>query len=260
MAAEAMSDASDERILMRADGTAIAYHRVPGKSPGVIFCGGFMSDMSGTKATALEAHCRRVGRACLRFDYRGHGRSSGAFVDGTVGLWAEDAVAVLDLTAPEPQILVGSSMGGWIVLLAALARPHRVAALVGVAAAPDFVLRMWDGLPDAAKRRLETEGVYRRPSQYADEPYAITMKLIEDGRRHLVMRRPIPFAGPVRLLHGMRDPDVPWQVSLDLAAALVSEDVAVTLVKDGDHRLSEPADIARLLATVEDLARQLEAR
>jgi len=254
-----MSGTDDERILARPDGTAIAYHRTPGKSPGVIFCGGFMSDMSGTKATALEAHCRNIGRAYTRFDYRGHGRSSGDFADGTIGLWADDAVAVLDLSAPEPQILVGSSMGGWIMLLAARARPERVAGLVGIAPAPDFVLRMWDEFPAEVKRELESTGVYRRPSEYSDEPYTITMRLIEDGRRHLVMRETVPYRGPVRLLHGMRDPDVPWQASLDLAAALESRDVTVTLVKDGDHRLSEPDEIARLLDTVETLARQIEA-
>jgi len=253
-----MSDADDERILARPDGTAIAYHLTPGKSPGVIFCGGFMSDMTGTKATALEAHCRSVGRAYTRFDYRGHGRSSGAFADGTIGLWADDAVAVLDLSAPEPQILVGSSMGGWIMLLAARARPERVAGLVGIAPAPDFVLRMWEEFPEAVKRELDATGVYRRPSQYSEEPYTITKALIEDGRRHLVMQDKVPFRGPVRLLHGMLDPDVPWQLSLDLATALESDDVSVTLVKDGDHRLSEPDDIARLLDTVETLARQLE--
>lgn len=250
---------SDERILTRPDGTAIAYHRSPGKSPGVIFCGGFMSDMSGTKALALEAHCRAVGRAYVRFDYRGHGRSSGEFADGTIGLWAGDAIAVLDETAPEPQVLVGSSMGGWIMALAACARPERIAGLVGIAAAPDFVLRMWEDFPEAVKRELEATGVYRRPSEYSDEPYTITMALIEDGRRHLVMDEPIPFRGPVRLLHGMHDPDVPWQVSLDLAAALESEDVTVTLIKEGDHRLSEPPDIERLVATVETLAQQIEA-
>jgi len=252
-----MSGTSSEKILKRQDGTALAYHRSDGKSPGVIFCGGFMSDMSGTKATALEAHCRAAGRAYVRFDYRGHGRSSGAFADGTISLWADDAIAILDETAPAPQILVGSSMGGWIMLLAALARPERVAALVGIAPAPDFVLRMWAAFPEEARRQLQREGVYRRPSQYSDEPYAITMRLIEDGRRNLVMDKPIPFRGPVRLLHGMQDPDVPWQVSLELADRLRSEDVEITFVKAGDHRLSEPADIERLCRTVETLAGSL---
>lgn len=253
-----MNGTDDEKTLTRPDGTAIAYHQSPGKSPGVIFCGGFMSDMSGTKATALEAHCRAAGRAFVRFDYRGHGRSSGNFADGTISLWAGDAIAVLDQTAPAPQILVGSSMGGWIMLLAALARPERVAGLVGIAPAPDFVLRMWEELPEEARRQLERDGVYKRPSEYSEEPYTITMRMIEDGRQNLVMDKPIPFPGPVRLLHGMRDPDVPWQVSLELAERLQSDDVDVTFVKAGDHRLSEPADVERLCRTVETVARTLE--
>jgi pimeloyl-ACP methyl ester carboxylesterase len=253
-----MNDSSTEEILRRGDGTAIAYHRLTGKAPGVIFCGGFMSDMSGTKATALEAHCAEVGRAFVRFDYRGHGRSSGRFEDGTIGLWADDAIAVLDQATAGPQVLVGSSMGGWIMLLAARARPERIAGLVGVAPAPDFVLRMWEDFPDAVKRQLETEGVYRSPSEYSEAPYAITMALIEDGREHLVLTETVPIRCPVRLLHGMRDPDVPWQLSLEIAEKLASTDVEISFVKDGDHRLSEPADIARLCRTVETLAESLE--
>ncbi len=253
-----MNDTSTEEILTREDGTAIAYHRLAGKAPGVIFCGGFMSDMSGTKALALEAHCRETGRGFIRFDYRGHGRSSRRFEDGTIGLWAGDAIAVLDQATSGPQVLVGSSMGGWIMLLAALARPARIAGLVGIAPAPDFVLRMWEEFPDEVKHQLETERVYHRPSEYSDEPYTITMDLIEDGRRNLVMTRDIPITCPVRLLHGMRDPDVPRQLSLEIAEKLASTDVEITFVKDGDHRLSEPADIARLCRTVETLATALE--
>ena len=253
-----MSGAAQPDILERPDGETIAYHATAGKSPGVMFCGGFMSDMTGNKACALEASCRALGRAYVRFDYLGHGRSSGAFVDGTIGRWADDALAVLDQVTVGPQILVGSSMGGWIMLLAALARPERVVGLVGIAAAPDFVDLMWQSLPDEIRHRLRTDGVYYRPSAYADEPYAITMKLIEDGRRQTVLdRAPVPIHCPVRLLHGMRDPDVPWRRSLDLAAALAGDDVVVTLVKGGDHRLSEPADIARLTGVVEDLADQV---
>ncbi len=253
-----MSDAAQPEFLSRPDGETIAYHATPGKSPGVMFCGGFMSDMTGIKATALEANCRARGRAYVRFDYLGHGRSSGAFVDGTIGRWADDALAVLDRVTVGPQILVGSSMGGWIMLLAALARPERVAGLVGIAAAPDFVEPMWRSFPEEIRHRLRTEGVYHRPSAYADQPYAITMKLIEDGRRHTVLdRAPVPIRCPVRLLHGMRDPDVPWRRSLDVAEALAGDDVTVTFVKAGDHRLSEPADIARLTGMVEQLAEQV---
>lgn len=250
-----MNETVEPSFLIRPDRTAIAYHAEAGKSPGVIFCGGFMSDMTGTKATALERHCADTGRAFVRFDYQGHGQSSGAFTDGTVGRWTEDALAVLDEVASGPQIVVGSSMGGWIMLLMALARPERVAGLVGIAAAPDFVVRMWEEFPDDVKRQLETEGVYARPSQYSDDPYQITMRLIEDGRGHCLLdKKPIAINCPVRLLHGMQDPDVPWRHSLTVAKALASDDVVVTLVKNGDHRLSEPDDIARLIETVDTLA------
>lgn len=250
-----MNETVEPSFLIRPDGTAIAYHAKAGKSPGVMFCGGFMSDMTGTKATALERHCMNTGRAFVRFDYQGHGQSSGAFSDGTVGRWTEDALAILDEVASGPQIVVGSSMGGWIMLLMALARSERVAGLVGIAAAPDFVVRMWEEFSDDVKRQLETEGVYARPSQYSDDPYQITMRLIEDGRRHCLLdKKPIAITCPVRLLHGMQDPDVPWRHSLTVAEALASDDVIVTLVKNGDHRLSEPADIARLIDAVDALA------
>jgi pimeloyl-ACP methyl ester carboxylesterase len=242
-------------ILNRPDGTAIAYHHTPGIEPGVIFCGGFMSDMTGTKATALEAACAERGRAFTRFDYRGHGQSSGAFTDGTIGQWADDAIAVLDDVTSGRQILVGSSMGGWIMLLAAKARPERVAGLVGIAPAPDFVLRMWEGFSENLKQEMRANGFIEQPSDYDDGPYTITMKLIEDGRQNLVLQEPLPLDCPVRILHGMQDPDVPWQLSLDLIEKLQSDDVVATFVKSGDHRLSEPDDIARLLETVEGLAR-----
>jgi pimeloyl-ACP methyl ester carboxylesterase len=245
---------TEPRMLRRPDGTGIAYHKLAGKSPGVLFCGGFMSDMSGTKALALEEHCRRAGRGFVRFDYRGHGRSDGRFVDCTVGDWAGDAEAVLEEVCEGPQAIVGSSMGGWIMLLLALARPERVKALVGVAPAPDFVLRMWEEAPEEARHALSRDGVWRRPSQYSAEPYAITMKLIEDGRRRLVGGRLGELRCPVRILHGMADPDVPWRLSLELVERLGSADVACTFVKAGDHRLSTPADLARLIATVEELA------
>jgi pimeloyl-ACP methyl ester carboxylesterase len=245
---------TEPRMLRRPDGTGIAYHKLAGKSPGVLFCGGFMSDMSGTKALALEEHCRRAGRAFVRFDYRGHGRSDGRFADCTIGDWAGDAEAVLEEVCEGPQVIVGSSMGGWIMLLLALARPERVRALVGVAPAPDFVLRMWEEAPAEAREALRRDGVWRRPSEYSDEPYAITMKLIEEGRRHLVGGRLAEVRCPARILHGMADPDVPWRLSLELVEKLGSDDVACTFVKAGDHRLSTPADLARLIATVEELA------
>lgn len=236
-------------------GGSIAYRACPGKSPGVLFLPGFKSDMNGTKATALEAWCRARGRAFLRFDYSGHGRSSGAFADGTIGLWAANAVAVLDGATTGPQILVGSSMGGWIMLLAALARPARVMGLVGIAPAPDFTEDiLWHGFDDETRNRLLSEGVVEIPSDYGEEPYPVTRRLIEEGRNHLVLRKAIRLRCPVRLLHGMADAAVPWQTSLRLQAALESDDVVVTLIKNGAHRLSGEADLRRLFGAVEELA------
>lgn len=242
------------QILTRGDGATIAYHRSVGTTPGVVFLGGFMSDMTGIKATSLEAHCRRRGRAFLRFDYQGHGQSSGRFVDGTIGLWAADAIAALDALTEGPQLLVGSSMGGWIALLAALARPQRVAGVVGVAAAPDFTeVLMWERFTPDVRAILRHSGVWHRPTRYGPEPYPITMKLIEDGRKHLLLERPIAIHCPVRLIHGMEDRDVPWEHALLTADRLLSRHVVVTLVKDGDHRLSRPEDIDRLCRVVDAL-------
>jgi pimeloyl-ACP methyl ester carboxylesterase len=249
--------------LARDDGTVLAYYKTAaGKAsgaaraqqPGVVFLGGFMSDMSGTKAVALEAWARRRGRAFLRFDYRGHGASAGRFEDGTIGDWAGDAVAALDTLTEGPQILVGSSMGGWIMLLAALARPQRVAALVGVAAAPDFTEDLiWARATPEQRRAIESVGYIDNPSAYSENPYRITRRLIEEGRNHLLLARPIPLACPVRLIHGMADRDVPWQTSQHLAEALDSSDVEVILVKGAAHRLSEPGDLARLERVIETL-------
>jgi pimeloyl-ACP methyl ester carboxylesterase len=249
--------------LTRDDGATIAYHRFPAKPsdprarawPGIIFLGGFMSDMTGTKAMALESFARGRGQAFVRFDYLGHGGSSGRFEEGTIGRWAEDAVAVLDHLSSGPQILVGSSMGGWIMLLAALARPARIAGLLGIAAAPDFTEDlMWAKFPPDVQEALARDGFYREPSDYGEEPYSITKELIDEGRRHLLLRGPIAIGCPVRLLQGMADPDVPWQTALKLAERLDSGDVEVTLVKNGDHRLSEPQDLARLTRHLSELS------
>ncbi len=244
--------------LARVDDSSLAYHKTAGHAPGIIFLGGFMSDMTGGKALALEDFARARGQAFLRFDYQGHGASSGRFEAGTIGLWADDAVAALDELTEGPQVLVGSSMGGWIMLLAALARPERVAGLLGIAAAPDFTEDlMWAKYPEAVRETLLREGVYREPSDYGEAPYTITLALIEDGRNHLLLRDEIPLDCPVRLIHGMADPDVPWQISQMLADALRAEDVEVTLVKGGGHRLSEPDDLARLMATLERLLQRI---
>lgn len=237
-------------FLQIAPDRRLAYHRVEGRGPAVLFCGGYTSDMTGTKALALERWCRDQGRAYVRFDYRGHGRSDGRFEDGTIGAWAEDALAIVDRVTAGPLIVVGSSMGGWIMLLTALARPDRIHALLGIAAAPDFTEDLL--LPeatDAQRRDLERQGFWMQPSAYGP-PYPVTKALIEDGRRRLLLRAPIAIRCPLHLLHGQRDPDVPWQTALRLAEQLQSEDVAVELVKAGDHRLSTEADLARITAAL----------
>lgn len=242
------------------DGATIAFHKFDGRQPGVIFCGGFRSDMTGTKATALETSCRDAGRAYVRFDYQGHGASSGDFKDGTIGLWLNDTLAVIDQLLDGDIVVVGSSMGGWIALLAALARPDRVAGLVTVAAAADFTEELpWPALGDAAREKLKRDGVLYVPSDYDDEPYPITLRLLEEGRRHLLLNGPIALSCPVRLLHGMKDPDVPWRLALKIADRLAGEDVIVTLIKNGDHRLSTPRDIERLTTMVEKLCRDIAA-
>jgi pimeloyl-ACP methyl ester carboxylesterase len=211
--------------------------------------------MTGTKAVALEAHCLETGRAFVRFDYFGHGKSSGKFADGTIGRWKEDAIAILDQVTTGLQIVVGSSMGGWIMLLAALERPTRICGLLGIAPAPDFTEDlMWAEFDKPVRDVLRHEGVYIRPSDYDEEPYAITMKLIEDGRQHLLLRKPLRVACPLRILQGMNDSDVPWKHALKLVKAYQGEDVQLTFIKNGDHRLSEPADIELLLQTVDMLA------
>jgi pimeloyl-ACP methyl ester carboxylesterase len=210
--------------------------------------------MTGTKALFLEDFCRRRGQAFVRFDYFGHGASSGDAALGTIGHWTADAIAVLDSLTEGQQILVGSSMGGWIMLLAALARPERVNALVGIAAAPDFTEDLlWPRLTEAQKRKLRETGAATLPSEYDPTGYTYRIELFEEGKRHLVMRGPVALDCPVRLLHGMRDESVPWQTSLSLAERLDSREVVVTLVKDGDHRLSSEADLTRLGRALDEL-------
>ena len=245
-------------ILPRDDGVTIAYRRIDGKAPCVVFLGGFMSDMQGIKAVELEWYCRSAGQAFTRFDYRGHGESTGNFEDGTISDWLSDALAVIDKCTEGPLVLVGSSMGGWIMLLAALARSERVAGMIGIAAAPDFTRDlMWDRFTEDIKNTLKTEGVYYEPSEYGEEPYTVTMKLIEDGRNHLLLDRTIALHCPVRLLHGMRDDSVPWITASRIADKILSDDVRIFLVKDGDHRLSRDQDIVRLKLTLEELLAEI---
>lgn len=236
--------------LDRGDGTELAWIAQEGRGPTIVFMPGFRSDMTGDKATGLAAFAAARGQAMLRFDYSGHGASGGLFTDGTIGNWAADALAVVDRLTSGELILVGSSMGGWIALLTTIARPERVKALVGIAAAPDFTQRlMWDSMAPAERVTLIRDGVLHIPSQYGD-PTPITRRLIEDGRDHLMLNAPIPFAGKVRLLHGQADPDVPWELALRIAECVTTDDVEVALVKDGDHRLSRPRDLALLYRTV----------
>jgi pimeloyl-ACP methyl ester carboxylesterase len=231
----------------------LACEHVPGRGPALVFLPGFMSDMTGDKATALRDWCAARGHACVRLDYAGHGASGGRFEDGTIGTWTRDALCVIDRFAGEHFVVVGSSMGGWIALLVALARPHRVAGYIGIAAAPDFTEDlMWASMMPPERATLERDGLLRVPSEYGGEQI-ITRALIEDGRTRLLMRGPIALDCPVRLLHGQRDTAVPWKTSLRLADRLTSPDVQVTLIKDGDHRLSRGPDIALLLRTVAGL-------
>ncbi len=238
------------------DGTPLAFRRLAGSGPGVVFLGGFHSDMTGTKAQFLAEWCADRARAFLRLDYSGHGASGGRFDEGSIGRWAADAEAALLGLTEGPQILVGSSMGGWIALLLALRHPARVQALVGIAPAPDFTEDlMWAQMADTVRQAIMTEGQWLRPSAYG-EAYPITRALIEDGRRHLLLRTPIALDIPVRLLHGQADADVPWQHSLRIAEQITGQDVQVTLVKGGDHRLSDPAELLLLGRTLEALLGQ----
>ncbi|MBW7946236.1 MAG: alpha/beta hydrolase [Sphingomonadaceae bacterium] len=232
-------------------GDSLAYARRPGTGPTLVFLPGYMSDMEGGKALAVDAWCARSTRACLRLDYSGCGASGGAFRDGTLTRWRDDVIDVIAAAAPDgPLVLIGSSMGGWLMLLVALTIPARVSALVGIAAAPDFT--DW-GFGDAQKAAFARGEDLVEPSAYSDEPYVTTAAFWHSGEANRLLDGPIPLTCPVRLLHGQADPDVPWSVSLRLAEALGSADVQTLLVKDGDHRLSRPQDIALLLRVIEDL-------
>jgi pimeloyl-ACP methyl ester carboxylesterase len=235
----------------------IAVRARTGASPGLFWLSGFNSDMQGTKALALDAWAAEQGRACVRFDYSGHGISGGAFIDGTIGRWLEESTAVFDRFCDGPQVVIGSSMGGWMALLLAREIARRrdqanLAGLVLIAPAPDFTEElMWKGFSPEVRQEIEAQGVWLRPSQYG-EPYPITRALIEEGRNHLLLGKAIEVGCPVRILQGAQDPDVPWQHAFALAHRLPSDDVVLTMIQDGDHRLSRPQDIARIIAAVKE--------
>ena len=237
----------------------IAVRARAGGSPGLFWLSGFNSDMRGTKALALDEWAATHGRACVRFDYSGHGESGGAFIDGTIGRWLEESIAVFDRFCRGPQVVVGSSMGGWMALLLAreiarrAAGPASLAGLVLIAPAPDFTEQlMWNDFSPEIRNEIETTGVWLRPSQYG-EPYPITRALIEEGRNHLLLGSAIEVGCPVRILQGAQDPDVPWQHAFALTHRLPSDDVVLTMIQDGDHRLSRPQDIARIIAAVAEI-------
>lgn len=237
-------------------GVTLAYRKVEARDdslPGVVFCGGFMSDMSGTKASFLEERCRERGQAYLRFDYTGHGQSSGKFTDGTIGSWTQDALDTIDRMTSGPQIVIGSSMGGWIALLVALKRPDRAAGVIGIAAAPDFTDETYHTtFTDENRAELAEKGVTYVPSDYGD-PYPFSRTLIEEARDHFLLSGPIDITCPVRLIYSKTDDVVPWEKAEAIRTALASDDVAIHYIPDGDHRISRPQDLALIDETINEL-------
>ncbi len=240
----------------------IAVRRSSGRAPNLLWLGGFKSDMQGTKAVAINAWARQMGRACIRFDYSGHGESEGSFDDGTIGRWLEESCAVFGKFCDGPTIAIGSSMGGWISLLLARALRERqfqttgtLTGLVLLAPAVDFTeALMWQRFPENVKQQIVQTGYWERPSAYSEAPYRITRALIEDGRKHLLLDGLIETGCPVRILQGVRDDDVPWEHAVSLVSRIARDDVVLTLVKDGDHRLSRPEDIDRLLTAIAEFS------
>lgn len=245
------------QVLTTAQGRQIAYHATAGQGPGIVFLGGFKSDMTGTKALYLQEWAAAQGRAFLRFDYSGHGQSSGDFLDGAIGDWFEDALAAITHLTTGPQILIGSSMGGWISLLVAKAIPQRIAGLVGIAAAPDFTEdSMWASFSADQRQTLAQTGRVELPSDYSDAPYVITRRLIEEGRGRLVLRDPLDLPFPLRLLQGTDDTDVPPSVALRLLDHVTCSDARLTLVKGADHRFSTPDCLDLITRSVSELLPQ----
>ncbi|HWU26397.1 MAG TPA: alpha/beta fold hydrolase [Rhizomicrobium sp.] len=242
-------------FLELSGGHRLAYKRLAGRQPTIVWLSGFKSDMTGRKATHLAdwAHCN--GKAFVAFDYFGHGKSSGEFQDGTIARWREDTLRVIDEIAQGPLVLVGSSMGAWLAVLAAQARSERVAAMVLIAPAVDFITRLLvPALSDEAREAIESTGRWQRPSAYGDGPYPITKRLLEDGQRWSLLDGPIVFEGPVRILQGLQDPDIPWQHAIAVAQALTAKDVQIVLIKNGDHRLSRNPDLEAIAERVAEVS------
>ena len=249
-----MVDDRDILSYLPHEGERLAFDGLPGSGPGLFHLGGFASDMTGSKAAYLSAMARTQGLAFTRFDYSGHGQSSGNFRDGTIGRWLSDALAVFDNVTTGPQILIGSSMGGWLAFLLARARPRRVAGIVGISAAPDFTQDLIEtGMTPAQAEILARDG------QIETEPYVITQKLIDSGRDHAILKEPLDIGCPVRLLHGMRDEQVPWRTAIRLMEVLASDDVTISLVKDGEHRMARDSDLMLLKSAIDDLMKSQDA-
>lgn len=250
---------SDPSFFTASHGTRIGYFSSPGKPPTVLFMGGLMSDMAGTKALHLERFCRQRGQGFLRFDYGGHGISSGKFEDGTIGSWHQDTLSVIDNLAKGPVVVIGSSMGGWQALLAALARPDRVKGLIGLAPAPDFTDKLLlANMKQKHKEELFEKGRVLVPSEYGDEPYIFTRELIEEGKNHALLDGPIGLDIPVRLIHGMADNDVPYRISLEIMENLQTGDAELILVREGNHKLSSPKELKLIEKALLEILERLQ--
>lgn len=247
-------------FLSRPDLPNLAYKKLKGKSPGIIFIPGYLSSMNGTKALAVEEFCKSLGHSYIRFDYSGVGNSDGNIKDCTVGKWRKDVLSIIDDIAEGPQILVGSSLGGWLMLHAAIARPEKIIALVGVATAADGLVTQFHALPVEVQKEIELKGEWSLPSKYSEDGcYHIQYSVIKEAEHHCLLHSPIPVTCPVRLLHGMKDDIVPWHTSLQVADRVISPDVDVILRKHSGHRMKEKADIQLLVYTIDDLIDKLSA-
>ncbi|OCT94476.1 palmitoyl-protein thioesterase ABHD10, mitochondrial [Xenopus laevis] len=249
---------STVQYLTRQDLPKLAYQKLKGKSPGVIFLPGFSSDMNAQKAVALEEFCKSLGHSFIRFDYTGCGSSEGNFKECTIGGWKKDVLHVLDSLSEGPQILVGSSMGGWLMLLAAIARPDRIAALVGVSPAVDHFVTVFNQLPLEERKAIEEKGEWKFSSKYSEQGfYDMPYSFIKEAENHCLLKGPVPITCPVRLIHGMKDEDVPWHVSVEIGDCILNADVDIILRKHGQHRMSEKDDIKLIVYTIDDLIDKL---